>query len=97
MLSVDYIRVQGCKVHLYIERESIPQSFRKDKLIDKVREGVFLRYVVDTSKQFLIQALDRKDIIKLGNVMFYENKVGGDINLNFTSKHALSTTLNRNL
>jgi hypothetical protein len=33
---------------------SIPQNFRRDKLIDKARVRAFLRYVADTSKQFLI-------------------------------------------
>ena len=73
--NIDHIRVWGCKVHSYMERESIPQGFRRDKLMDKARVGAFLGYVADTSKQFLIWAPDRKDVIKTSNIKFFEDKI----------------------
>ena len=94
--SVDHIRVWGCKVHSYMERESIPQGFRRDKLMDKSRIGVFVGYVGDTSKQFLIWAPDRRDVIKSSNVVFHEDQPGGEIDLKFQSQHASSTAPDRN-
>lgn len=94
--NVDHIRVWGCKVHSYMERESIPQGLRRDKLMDKSRIGVFVGYVADTSKQFLVWAPDRRNVIKSSNVTFHEDEPGGDIDLKFISKHAPSTAPDRN-
>ena len=76
-----------------MERESIPQGFQRDKLMDKSRIGVFVGYVGDTSKQFLIWAPDRRDVIKSSNVVFHEDQPGGEIDLKFQSQHASSTAL----
>jgi len=94
--DVDHIRVWGCKVHSYMERESIPKGFRRDKLMDKSRIGVFIGYVADTSKQFLVWAPDRRDVIKSSNVVFHEDQPGGEIDLKFRSQHAHSTAPDRN-
>lgn len=94
--NVDHVRVWGCKVHSYMDRESIPQNFRRDKLMDKARVGIFMGYVADTSKQFLIWAPDMKTIIKTSNVVFYEDEPGGSINYNLESKHQPSHATTRN-
>ena len=57
-----------------MERKSIPQFFRRDKLIDKARVSAFLGYVADTSKQFLIWAPNRKDVIKTSNIKFFKQE-----------------------
>jgi hypothetical protein len=94
--NIDHIRVWGCKVHSYMERESIPQNFRRDKLMDKARVGAFLGYVADTSKQFLIWAPDRKDVIKTSNIKFFEQEKLTAEELNFKSQHSTSTAAERN-
>ena len=79
-----------------MERESIPQSFRRDKLMDKARVGAFLGYVADTSKQFLIWAPNRKDVIKTSNIKFFEQEKLTPEELNFKSQHSPSTAAERN-
>ena len=64
--------------------------------MDKSRVGVFVGYVADTSKQFLIWAPDRKDVIKSSNVVFHEDQPGGEIDLKFRSQHTPSTAPDRN-
>jgi hypothetical protein len=68
-----------------MERESIPQNFRRDKLMDKARVRAFLRYVADTSKQFLIWAPNRKDVIKTSNIKFFKQEKLTAEELNFKS------------
>ena len=50
--SVDHLRVWGCKVYTYMNPKSLPESSRKDKLMDRGRVGVFLGYSDSSDKQY---------------------------------------------
>jgi hypothetical protein len=60
------------------------------------RVGAFLGYVSDTSKQFLIWAPNRKDVIKTSNIKFFKDEILTSEELNFKSQHAPSTAAERN-
>ena len=64
--------------------------------MDRSRVGVFIGYVANTAKQFLIWAPDRREAIKTSNLVFLEEEAGGLINLKLTSKYASSTPPDRN-
>ena len=52
--SIDHIRVWGCRCYAYINPKSLLSFSRKDKLMDRGREGIFIGYVKGTDKNFLI-------------------------------------------
>ena len=70
-LSIDHLRVWGCRVFLYVKPKSLPG--RKDKLIDRDRLEMFLSYIY-TTRQYKIWALDMKRVIRISNVAFNESK-----------------------
>ncbi|KAI7159413.1 hypothetical protein KC324_g13609 [Hortaea werneckii] len=72
--SIDHLRTWGCKMYSYVNPKSLPD--RQDKLVDRGRVGVFLGYVEDTTKQYLMWAPDMKKTIRVSanSVRFSEDE-----------------------
>lgn len=72
--SIDHLRTWGCKMYSYVSPKSLPD--RQDKLVDRGRVGVFLGYVEDTAKQYLMWAPDMKKKIRVSanSVRFSEDE-----------------------
>ena len=49
--SIDHIYVFGCKAISYVDPKSHPIHTRRDKLMDRGRECVFVGYDDNTTKQ----------------------------------------------
>ena len=49
-LSVLHFKVWGCRAVVYIDTKSQPARIRSDKLINRGKDTVFIRYVPDISK-----------------------------------------------
>lgn len=68
-------------MYSHMNPKSLPQGGRKDKLMDRGREGVFLGYVDGTTKQYIMWAPDMKKAIRVSTVRFSEHEKGGDLEL----------------
>jgi hypothetical protein len=66
-----------------VNPKSLPALGRQDKLIDRGRVSVFVRYKENTIKQFYIYALDLDYVIRSFIMTFDELEKGGTINLRF--------------
>ena len=86
--SIDHLRVWGCKCYSYVDVRSIPQGERRNKLMDRGRVGVFMGYVEETPKQYLLWAPDLGRVIKSHAVKFSENEIGGSIDLKMRKQTA---------
>jgi hypothetical protein len=53
-LSIDHIRVWGCKVYTYMNPKSLLVHGRHNKLIDRGRVGVFLSYMDGTIRNYKV-------------------------------------------
>jgi hypothetical protein len=78
-----------------VNPKSLPALRRQDKLIDRGRVGVFVRYKENTTKQFRVYTLDLDYVIRSSIVTFDKLKKGNIINLRF--RGIRNTLLDRKL
>jgi hypothetical protein len=81
--SIDYLRIWGCKCYSYVNLKSLPALGRQDKLIDRGRVGVFVRYKENTTKQFRVYTLNLNYVIRSFIITFDELEKSSTINLRF--------------
>ena len=77
VLTIDYIRVQGYKAIVYIDLRSYPQGIRRDKLINRGKDTVFIRYIENTTKQQLFQEPNIRVIKAYTTIDFFKEEKGG--------------------
>lgn len=80
--DIDHLGVWGCQAIPYVDIKSIPSHARKDKLVPRGRNAVFVGYVTVTTKQWRMWAPDLRRAIVVKRAEFYEDKRGGELNLN---------------
>jgi hypothetical protein len=66
-----------------VNPKSLPASERQDKLIDRSRIGVFIKYKENTTKQFRVYTSDLDYVIRSFIMTFDELEKGGIINFRF--------------
>jgi hypothetical protein len=66
-----------------VNLKSLPALGRQDKLIDRGRVGVFVRYEENTTKQFRVYAPDLDYVIRSSIVTFDELEKNGTVDLRF--------------
>jgi hypothetical protein len=66
-----------------VNLKSLPALERQDKLIDRGRVGVFIKYKENTIKQFRVYTLDLNYVIRSFIVTFDELEKSSIINLCF--------------
>lgn len=76
-----HIHPFGCLAYSYVDPDSQPEGARTDKYVDRGRECVFVGYSDNTTKQWLVYAPDRHDVISSNRVVFNEDVPGGTIDL----------------
>ncbi|KAI0991145.1 hypothetical protein K3495_g17042, partial [Podosphaera aphanis] len=64
----------------------MPSHSRKDKLMPRGRDAVFIGYVNETTKQWKMWAPDMRRVIVVKRAEFFEDKKGGKLNLNLNMK-----------
>ncbi|KAK6585469.1 hypothetical protein PZA11_002196 [Diplocarpon coronariae] len=75
--SLDHIRVFGSVCYSYISPKSWPAGIKSKKLMDRGRECVFVGYVEQTTKQWMVYAPDLGRVITSSVVEFDESRNGG--------------------
>ncbi|KAI0995269.1 hypothetical protein K3495_g12913 [Podosphaera aphanis] len=84
--EIDHLRVWGCHTIPYVDINSMPSHSRKDKLMPRGRDAVFIGYVNETTKQWKVWAPDLRRVIVVKRAEFFEDKKGGNLNLNLNMK-----------
>jgi hypothetical protein len=79
--SIDYIRVFGSICYSYISPKSLPSGTVSKKLMDTGREGVFVGYNHETTKQLCVYAPDLGYAIMTSILDVDEEKQGGSLDL----------------
>lgn len=82
--SVNHLRVWGCKAVVHVDPRSQPQGMRRDKLMNRGKEVVFVGYCEDTTKQWQFWEPDMKAIRSHSHVAWFEDEKGGQLDLNFS-------------
>jgi hypothetical protein len=80
--SVNHLRVWGCKAIVYMDQRSQPTWARRDKLVNRGKEAVFVGYVENTTKAWLFWEPDMRTVKQHSNVYFFEEEKGGELDLN---------------
>jgi head-tail adaptor len=85
--SIDHIRVWGCKCYFYVNPKSLPASERQDKLMDRERVTVFIKYENNITRQYRIYTPDLRYVTVSSVITFDESQQGGfiDLKMRFTS------------
>lgn len=78
--SLDHIRVWGHKCYSHVKPESLPQTGRRDKFMDRGRVGVFMGYT-ETTAQLKMWAPDLGRIIRTNTIVVDESIKGGTVDL----------------
>ena len=81
VLSIDHVRVWGCKCYSYVDSKSLPAKSRHDKLMDRGRVAVLVGYDERTTSQYQVYTPDMHSVIKASVVKFDEDAKGGDLEL----------------
>ena len=90
-ISIDHIKIFGCKCYAYVDPKSLPAYRRKDKLMPRGRIYIFIGYVDETTKQYKVYAPDLQRTIRSSIVDFEEETKGGTVNLNFPGEFVQGT------
>jgi transposase InsO family protein len=80
--SVNHLRVWGCKAIVYMDQRSQPTWARRDKLVNRGKEAVFVGYVENTTKAWLFWEPDMRTVKQHSHVYFFEEEKGGELDLN---------------
>ncbi len=94
---VSYLRVQGYQAIVYIDARSQPQQARSNKLINRGKEAIFIRYINKIAKAQIFQELDIRAIKQHLNIDFFKNKLGSNLDLRIITKNLLSLASIRRL
>lgn len=79
--NIDHIRRWGSKCYYYVDRKTIPDGERHDKLVNPRRTGVFMGYSEATTKHFKVYSPERGSTIKVSRVEIDEDTNGGEVEL----------------
>ena len=90
--SIDHIRVFGSVYYSYISPKSFLAGIVNKKLIDTGREGVFVRYNNETTKQLCIYALDLGYAIMTSVLDVDKEKQGGSLDLKICRRDLQGTS-----
>jgi hypothetical protein len=80
-LSIDYIRMFGLVVYLYISPKSLLIKTTSKKLFDPRVEYVFLEFSNETTKQYYVYRLDLGYVVMSSIVDVDKEKQGRSLNL----------------
>jgi len=80
-LSIDYIKVFGLVVYLYVSPKLLPTETTSKKLLDPGVEYVFLGFSNKITKQYCVYKLDLRYVVILSIVDVDKEKQGGLLNL----------------
>lgn len=81
--SIDHIRKWGSKCFYYVDRKTIPNGQRHDKLVNPGRVGVFMGYSDNTTKHFRVYSPERGSTIVVSRIIIKETSKGGSVDLRF--------------
>ena len=84
-LSIDHVRVWGCKCIIYINSNSHSIDIRKNKLMSKRKKIMLMRFDSETTKQYRIYAFNLKRCIKIFIIIFFENVQEDEIDLKLSN------------
>ncbi len=87
-LSINYIRVFGLVVYLYVSPKSLLIRITSKKLLDSRVEYVFLGFSNKTTKQYYVYKLDLGYIVMLSVVDVDKEKQGRLLNLKICRTNA---------
>ncbi len=90
-ISIEHLKVFGCKCYSYVDPKSLPAQGRKDKLMPPGRTCVFMGYVNETTKQYKVYALDLQMTVRSSVVDFEEETKRGTVDLNLPGEHPQGT------
>ena len=96
-LIVSYLKVQGYRAIIYIDIRVQPQQVRSNKLINRGKDTIFIRYYNNIVKVQKFQELDIKAIKQYTNIIFFKDKLGRELDLNIKVKNLSSLALERRL
>jgi hypothetical protein len=65
-----------------MDQRSQPTWARRDKLVNRGMEAVFVGYVENTTKAWLFWEPDMRTVKQHSYVHFFEEEKGGELNLN---------------
>ena len=74
----------------------MPAHARKDKLVPRGRNAIFVGYVDETTKQWKFWAPDLQRVIVVKRAEFFEDKKGGEFQLNLDLKLSSGRTITGN-
>ncbi len=94
--SVDHFRVWGCKAVVYVDPRSQPQGSRRDKLMNRGKEVVFVGYCEGTTKQWSFWEPDMRAIRASSQVDWFEDEKGGRLNLGISTTNQSNKAPQRN-
>ena len=90
-ISIEHIKVFGCKCYSYVDPKSLPAEGRKDKLMPQGCTCVFMGYVDETMKQYKVYAPDLRATVRASVADFEEETKGGTVDLNLPGEHPQGT------
>ena len=90
-ISIEHIKVFGCKCYSYVDPKSLPAEGRKDKLMPWGCTCMFMGYVDETMKQYKVYAPDLRVTVRASVADFEEEMKGGTVDLNLPGEHPQGT------